>query len=160
MQRVRFEGYGPGGAVLMIDCLTSDRECTAATLRKALEHFGGRLGAENSVAYLFNAVGVLRYGKAEAGSRLRELAYDAGAEDVVSGADGDVDVLTAPDDLDRVAAALGAHGLPPESAVVTSRAARNVRLTGESAADMNELVAALRRIDEVRNVYSNVEIPH
>jgi transcriptional/translational regulatory protein YebC/TACO1 len=158
VQEIRYEGYGPGGVAVMVDCLTGDREHSAAQLREALARFGGRLGAEGSVRYLFNPVGLLHYRPDAPVPQLRETAFNAGAEDVVSRGDGSLDVLTDPADYERVCAALKRAGLPPERAQVTLHAASVVPLEDGPAEQVARLLAALRELECVRNVYSNADI--
>ncbi|MGD9599089.1 MAG: YebC/PmpR family DNA-binding transcriptional regulator [Steroidobacteraceae bacterium] len=154
----RYEGYGPGGAAVMIDCLTDDRDRTVAALREAFASHGGHLGADGSVAYLFQQAGVLAFPPGCDEDAVMDIALDAGAEDVVVNADGSLDVLTAPADLEAVRAALARRGLVAASGEVTQRAATNAVLAGDAAATLVGLLTALEGLDDVQHVYSNAEI--
>jgi len=158
-QAVRYEGYGPGGAAVMVDCLTDNRNRTVAAVRHAFAAHGGNLGADGSVAYLFNQVGALAFAAGIDEDRLTDAALDAGAEDVVANPDGSFDVLTAPRDFEAVRAALAQRGLAATAAEVTQRAATGAVLSGEAATTMLELLEALEELDDVQNVYTNAEIP-
>jgi YebC/PmpR family DNA-binding regulatory protein len=157
-EEIRYEGYGPGGVAVIVDCMTDNRKRTVSDVRHAFTKYGGNLGADGSVGYLFNHVGVLAYGPGVAEDRILEVALEAGAEDVVTNDDGSVDVLTAPADFEAVRDALAAAGLEPASAEVTMRAATNVHLEGDQAASMVKLLEALEDLDDVQNVYSNADI--
>ena len=157
-QTVLYEGYGPGGAAVMVECITEDRGEVGAKLRRVFVQNGGRLGAEGSVSYLFNTVGLMAYPPGTDEERLMQVALEAGAEDVVPNADHSVEVLADPMDFDAVRAMLTHSGFAPASAEVTQRAATSLELSGEPAERMVQLLEALERLDEVRDVYSNVEI--
>jgi YebC/PmpR family DNA-binding regulatory protein len=158
LQRVRYEGYGPGGAAVMVECLTDDRGRVAERLRRAFAEHGGNLGADGSVSYLFNTVGLMTYPPGTDEEALMRVALEAGAEDVVPSADHSVEVLADPFEFDTVCAVLTHCGFAPATAEVTQRAATALELSGESAERMMRLLAALEGLDEVRDVYSNVEI--
>lgn len=157
-QLVRFEGYGPGGAAVIVECLTDDRGRVAAQVRRAFLEHGGSLGAEGSVSYLFNTVGLMTYPPGTDEEGLMQVALEAGAEDVVPSGDRSMEVLADPAELDTVRAVLTHRGFAPQSAEVTERAASALALSGESAELMVRLLEALQGLDEVRDVYSNVEI--
>jgi YebC/PmpR family DNA-binding regulatory protein len=157
-ETVRYEGYGPGGAAVMVDCVTEDRGGVSAKLRHAFLQHGGRLGAGGSVSYLFNTVGLMTYPPGTDEERLMQAALDAGAEDVVPNADRSVEVLADPADFDSVRAVLTHRGFAPATSEVTERAATSLELSGEAAQLMVHLLDALEELDEVRDVYSNVEI--
>jgi transcriptional/translational regulatory protein YebC/TACO1 len=157
-QLVRFEGYGPGGAAVIVECLTDDRGRVGAQVRHAFVQHGGHLGADGSVSYLFNTVGLMTYPPGTDEERLMQVALEAGAEDVVPGGDRSMEVLADPAELDTVRAVLTHQGFAPQTAEVTQRAATALALTGESAERMVRLLEALQGLDEVRDVYSNVEI--
>lgn len=157
-QRVRFEGYGPGGAAVIVDCLTDDRGRVAAQVRRAFLEHGGNLGADGSVGYLFNTVGLMTYPPGTDEERLIQVALEAGAEDVVPIGDRSMEVLADPAELETVRAVLTHRGFAPQTAEVTERAATALALSGESAELMVRLLEALQGLDEVRDVYSNVEI--
>src|SRR5438105_15455075 len=155
---VRYEGYGPGGAAVMVECVTEDRGGMGARVRRAFLQHGGRLGADGSVSYLFNTVGLMTYPPGTDEERLMKAALEAGAEDVVPNGDGSVEVLADPLEFDAVRAVLTDRGFEPATAEVTQRAATTVVLSGEEAVSMVQLLDALEGLDEVRDVYSNVEI--
>ncbi len=157
MYRVRYEGYGPGDSAVLVDCLTDDPDRTASAVRAAFRGHGGYPGAAGSVAYLFNEVGRLEY---PAGARLDSrlgLAWEAGAEDVVVRGDGSVEVLTDPAELEAARARLARAGCEAAASEVTCRPSVTVELSGEAAAEMAELLRALRSLDGVRSVYTNAE---
>lgn len=156
---VTYEGYGPGGAAVLVSCLTDNRNRTVADIRHAFAKFDGNLGADGSVSYLFNEVGLLVYPPGSDEGRIMEAAIEAGAEDVVSHDDGSVEVLTAPADYARVRDALEAGGLKPEFAQVTRRSSVSVALEPGVAARMLKLLEHLEDLDDVQNVYSNADIP-
>ncbi|MGH8305587.1 MAG: YebC/PmpR family DNA-binding transcriptional regulator [Steroidobacteraceae bacterium] len=158
LEAVRFEGYGPGGAAVMVECLTGDRGRTGAEVRRAFVQHGGNLGADGSVSYLFNTVGLMTYPPGTDEERLMAVALEAGAEDVVPNADSSMEVLADPLELETVCAVLTHHGFAPATAEVTQRAATSMELSGKPAELMVQLLEALEGLDEVRNVYSNVEI--
>src|SRR5881227_2840353 len=157
-ETVRYEGYGPGGAAVMVECVTDDRGLVGAKVRRAFMQHGGRLGADGSVSYLFNTVGLMTYPPGTDEERLMQVALEAGAEDVVPNGDGSVEVLADPLEFDAVRAVLTDGGFEPATAEVTQRAATTVVLSGEEAVSMVQLLDALEGLDEVRDVYSNVEI--
>ena len=156
---VRYEGYGPGGAALMVDCLTDDHRRTGADVRHAFAEHGGALGASGSVEYLFNQVGLMMYPPGTDEDGLMAAALDAGAEDVVPNADGSLEVLTDPLDFETVRARLMADGFAPPDGEITHRAAVSVRLEGDAAEYMAQLLESLEDLDDVQDVYSNAEIP-
>jgi transcriptional/translational regulatory protein YebC/TACO1 len=158
LERVRFEGYGPGGAAVMVDCLTPDRERSGAQVRRTFDRYGGNLGADGSVSYLFNTVGLMTYPPGTDEEQLMRVALEAGAEDVVPSDDCSVEVLADPLEFDTVRAVLIHSGFAPATAQVTQRAATPLELSGQSAELMVHLLAALEELDEVQDVYSNVEI--
>jgi transcriptional/translational regulatory protein YebC/TACO1 len=155
---VRYEGYGPGGAAVVVECVTCDRSRARAQVRRAFAQHGGQLGAEGSVSYLFNIVGLMTYPPGTDGEQLMKVALRAGAEDVVPSADTSVEVLADPREFAAVRAMLTDHGFVPATAEVTKRAAISLELSGETAEAMMQLLRALEGLDEVRDVYSNVEI--
>jgi transcriptional/translational regulatory protein YebC/TACO1 len=159
-QLVRFEGYGPGGAAVMVECLTGDRGRLGAEVRQRFVEHGGSIGADGSVSYLFNIVGLMTYPPGTDEERLMQVALEAGAEDVVPSADLSVEVLADPLEFATVCAVLTHHGFAPATAEVTQRATTCMELYGEAAERMVHLLEALEELDEVRDVYSNVEISH
>jgi YebC/PmpR family DNA-binding regulatory protein len=158
LESVRYEGYGPGGAAVMVECLTSDRSRVGAQVRRAFVQHGGHLGADGSVSYLFNTVGLMTYPPGTDEERLMQVALEAGAEDVVANADTSVEVLADPLEFATVRAMLTDRGFAPATAEVTRRAAMSLELSGEAAEAMVQLLETLEELEEVRDVYSNVEI--
>jgi YebC/PmpR family DNA-binding regulatory protein len=158
IQEVAYEGYGPGGVAVMVACMTDNRNRTVSDVRNAFTRHGGNLGAEGSVGYLFNQVGLLCFPPGVGEDRLMAAALDAGAEDIVGNADGSVDVLTDPRDFILVRDALERAGLVPDSAEITLRSSVNTPLAEEDAARMMKLLEALEDLDDVQNVYSNADI--
>jgi YebC/PmpR family DNA-binding regulatory protein len=155
---VRYEGYGPGGAAVLIECISDDHNRTRADLRRAFSEHGGHLGAEGSVSYLFNHVGLMTYPPGTDEERLMHAALEAGAEDVVPNSDRSIEVLADPMEFETVRAILEDRGFVPAVAEVTERASLTTPLSGEPAERMVHLLVALEGLDDVRNVYSNVEI--
>ena len=155
---IRYEGYGPGGTAVMVDCLTDNRNRTVADVRHAFTKFGGNLGADGSVNYLFNNVGQLLFPPASDEDAVMETAIEAGAEDVIVDADGSIEVLTEPGDFEQVRDAMIAAGLEAESAQVTMRASTNAELGVKEAGSMIRMLEVLEDLDDVQDVYSNADI--
>jgi len=158
-QEIRYEGYGPGGVAVMVECLTDNRNRTVAEVRHAFAKYGGNLGADGSVGYLFNNVGQIWFPAGTDENKLMEAALEAGAEDVITSSDGSIEVLTDPNDMEQVREALEAAGLQPEQAEVTQRAATSTVLDEHQASSMMKMLEVLQDLDDVQNVYSNAEIP-
>ncbi len=157
-QEIRYEGYGPGGVAVMVDCLTDNRNRTVADVRHAFSKFGGNLGADGSVNYLFNNVGQLLYPPGSDEDALMEAAIDAGAEDVIVDDDQSIEVLTDPADYESVRAKMIAAGYEPENAQLTMRASTTAALEVKEATSMVKLLEVLEDLDDVQEVYSNAEI--
>ncbi|MGZ8219268.1 YebC/PmpR family DNA-binding transcriptional regulator [Methylomagnum sp.] len=155
---IRYEGYGPGGIAVMVDCLTDNRQRTVAEVRHAFTKAGGNLGTDGSVAYLFTKLGIVSYPAGVDEDRLMEAALEAGADDVVTNDDNSVDVLVSPDQFESVRDALNGAGLAPENAEVTMRASTSVALEQDDAEKMLRLLERLEDLDDVQNVYSNADI--
>jgi YebC/PmpR family DNA-binding regulatory protein len=155
---IRFEGYGPGGAAVLVECVTDDHNRTRAYLRQAFSEHGGHLWAAGSVSYLFNHVGLMTYPPGTDEERLIHAALEAGAEDVVANSDRSIEVLADPMEFETVRAILTDSGFAPAAAGVTERASLTTPLSGEPAERMVRLLESLEERDDVRNVYSNVEI--
>ena len=160
-ESIRCEAYGPGGAALIVDCRTDSRDRTVAQVRQVVLAYGGYPGARGAVSYLFNEVGRLVFAPGMDVARLTRVAVQAGAEDVIPGRAprSSVEVLTDPIDFETVRVALQAAGFVPISAQVTFRASITVPLEGEAAVAMLHLIEALKDLNDVENVYTNVEIP-
>ena len=159
LEEIRYEGYGPGGVAVMVECMTDNRNRTVAEVRHAFTRCGGNLGTDGSVAFLFKKVGQLSYPAGISEDRIMEAALEAGADDVLENPDGSVDVLTGPDAFGTVKDSMVQAGLPPESAEVTMRAATQAVLGADEAARMVKLLDMLEDLDDVQQVYSNAEIP-
>ncbi len=158
-EEVRYEGYGPGGAAVMVDCLTDNRNRTVADVRHAFTKFGGNLGADGSVAYLFEKTGFLSYPPGVDEDKVMEAAIEAGAADVVSHDDGSLEVLSTPDDFDEVRESMTAVGVKPERSEITMRASTQANLQAKQAESMLKLLDVLDELDDVQHVYSNADIP-
>src|SRR5205807_358460 len=150
----RYEGYGPGGAAIMVDCLTDNRTRTVAEVRHAFTKNGGNLGADGSVSYLFRQVGQFVFAPGTSEDRVMEAGLDAGAEDVLRNDDGSVELICAPADFATVKAALQKAGLRPELAEITMKPNAESSLAGESAASLRRLLEALENLDDVQDVYT------
>ena len=155
---LRYEGYGPGGAAVMVDCLTDNRNRTVAEVRHAFSKFGGNLGADGSVNYLFNNVGQLMYAVGSDEDAVMEAAIDAGAEDVIMDDDQSIEVLTEPADFEQVRDKMVELGMNPENAQLTMRASTSAELGVKEATSMIKLLETLEDLDDVQNVYSNADI--
>ena len=154
----RYEGYGPAGAAVMVDCLTDNRTRTIAEVRHAFTKNGGNIGADGSVAFQFKHCGQFVFAPGASEDKLMEAALDAGADDVLTNADGSVEVLSAPADFDKVKAALEKAGLKPDVAEVTMKALNETVLAGADAEKMRALLDALDELDDVQNVYTTAAI--
>ncbi|MCS3904181.1 YebC/PmpR family DNA-binding regulatory protein [Methylohalomonas lacus] len=159
VEEVRYEGYGPGGVAVMVDCMTDNRNRTVADVRHAFNKCGGNLGTDGSVAYLFSKIGVINFAAGVDEDRLMEAAMEAGAEDIVSNDDGSLEVLTRPDEWLDIKNRLVDAGLEPESAEVTMRAATDVRVERDDAEKILRLFDMLDDLDDTQNVYSNADLP-
>jgi YebC/PmpR family DNA-binding regulatory protein len=157
-ESVRYEGYGPGGAAVVVDSVTDDRARTGAHVRDTFTKYGGNLGAQGSVSYLFHKVGLMTFPPGTDESRLMQVALEAGAEDVVPNADTSIEVLADPVEFETVRAILMGRGFAPATAEVTERASLTTALSGPAAELMVHLLEALEDLDDVRDVYSNAEI--
>ena len=155
---IRYEGYGPGGVAVMVDCLTDNRNRTVSEVRHAFTKHGGNLGTDGSVAYLFTKTGVLVYPSGSDEDAIMEAALEAGAEDVVVDDDGMIEVLTADEEYLDVKQAMVDAGHLPESADLTQRASTMTELDQEGAEKLLKLVDRLEDLDDVQNVYTNADI--
>jgi YebC/PmpR family DNA-binding regulatory protein len=155
---VRYEGYGPGGTAVMVDCLTDNRNRTVADVRHAFTKSGGNLGTDGSVAYLFSKIGIITYAGSVEEDALMEAALDAGAEDVITNDDGSIDVMTTPENYLEVKDALVAAGFVPDNAEVTMQAVTMTELDADNAEKMMRLIERLEDLDDVQAVYSNADI--
>jgi YebC/PmpR family DNA-binding regulatory protein len=156
-EEVRYEGYGPNGVAVMVDCLTDNRNRTVSEVRHAFSKRGGNLGTDGSVAYLFTKQGLLTYPAGSDEDSIMETALEAGAEDVVSNEDGTIDVVTTPESFVDVKQAMTEGNLEPENAEVTMTASINVDLELDDAEKILKLVEMLEDLDDVQNVYTNAD---
>jgi len=156
--QVRYEGYGINGAAVIVDCLTDNRVRTVADVRHAFSKYGGNLGTDGSVAFMFKHCGQLVFAPGTNADALMEAALDAGAEDVIDHEDGSIEVITAPNDFVAVKDALAKAGLKPEFAEVTMKPSTEVVFTGDDAARMQKLLDAIESLDDVQNAYTNAVI--
>jgi YebC/PmpR family DNA-binding regulatory protein len=157
-EEIRYEGYGIGGAAVMVDTMTDNRVRTVAEVRHAFSKYGGNLGTDGSVAFQFKHCGQLVFAPGTNEDKVMEVALEAGAEDVISDDDGAIEVLSAPGDFEVVKNALEAAGLQAEMAEVTMRAENTIDLAGEDAARMQKLLDVLEDLDDVQAVYHNASL--
>jgi YebC/PmpR family DNA-binding regulatory protein len=157
-EEVLYEGYGPGGTAVMVECLTDNRNRTVAEVRHAFTKAGGNLGTDGSVAYMFNKIGVISYSEAIDEDSIMEAAMEAGADDIMSHEDGSIDVLTTPEEYLTVKEAMIAAEFEPEHSELTMQADTKTELDVKSAEKMLRLIDVLEDLDDVQEVYSNAEI--
>lgn len=157
-EEIRYEGYGIGGAAIIVDTMTDNRVRTVAEVRHAFSKHGGNMGTEGSVAFQFKHCGQIIFAPGTDEDKVMELALEAGAEDVVTDDDGAIEVLTAVGDFEAVKNALEAAGLKPEVAEVTMRPENTVEIAGEDAAKMQKLLDVLEDLDDVQEVYHNAAL--
>jgi YebC/PmpR family DNA-binding regulatory protein len=157
-EEIRYEGYGIGGAAIMVDCMTDNRVRTVAEVRHAFSKHGGNLGTEGSVAFQFKHCGLFLFAPGANEDKVMEVALEAGAEDVITHDDGSIEVISAPTDYEAVRNALDGAGLKPELAEVTMRADTPVSLIGDDAARMQKLLDVLEDLDDVQEVFHNAEM--
>jgi YebC/PmpR family DNA-binding regulatory protein len=158
-EEVRYEGYGPGGVAVLVDCLTDNRHRTAGEVRHAFSKYGGNLGADGSVGYLFTQVGLLSYPAGSDEDAIMEAAIDSGASDVFVNDDGSIEVVCEPGDFESVSEAMTGKGLVPEQAEVTMRAEVRAPVEAEVAESLLKLLEVLDDLDDVQEVNSNADIP-
>jgi YebC/PmpR family DNA-binding regulatory protein len=154
-EEIRYEGYGINGAAIIVDCLTDNRVRTVAEVRHAFSKYGGNLGTDGSVAFMFKHCGQLFFAPGTDENKLIEAALDAGAEDVINNDDGSLEVITGPHDFMAVKDALARAGFKPELAEVTMKPAAEVEFTGEDAEKMQKLLDAIESLDDVQEVFTN-----
>lgn len=158
-EEIRYEGYGPGGVAIMVDCMTDNRNRTVSDIRHAFSRHGGNLGADGSVAYLFERKGVIGFGPDVDEDAVLEVALEAGADDLAGYDDGYFEVLVAPEEYTQVKQALTDAGFEPAHADVTMRPLTTVEVAGDDAETCFRLLEALEDLDDVQNLYSNAELP-
>jgi len=157
-EEIRYEGYGIGGAAIIVDTMTDNRVRTVAEVRHAFSKHGGNMGTEGSVAFQFKHCGQLIFAPGTSEDKVMEVALEAGAEDVIADDDGAIEVLTSTTDFETVKNALEAAGLTADMAEVTMRAENSIDLTGDDAAKMQKLLDILEDLDDVQNVFHNATI--
>ncbi len=157
-EEIRYEGYGINGAAIIVDCMTDNRVRTVAEVRHAFSKFGGNMGTEGSVAFLFKHCGQMLFAPGTNEDALMEAALEAGAEDVIADDEGGFEVLTDPYELSRIREALEKAGFKPEVAEVTMKPSTETEFTGEDALKMQKLLDALENLDDVQEVYTNAVI--
>jgi YebC/PmpR family DNA-binding regulatory protein len=157
-EEIRYEGYGIGGAAILVDTMTDNKVRTVAEVRHAFSKYGGSMGTAGSVVFQFKHVGQLVFAPGTSEDKVMEVALEAGAEDVVTDEDGAVEVITSPQDFEAVKNALEAAGLKPELAEVTMRAENTIGLSGEEGAKMQRLLDVLEDLDDVQDVFHNAAI--
>jgi len=156
-EEIRYEGYGIGGAAIIVDTMTDNKVRTVAEVRHAFSKHGGNMGTEGSVAFQFKHCGQLIFAPGTNEDKVMEVALESGAEDVITDDDGAIEVLTSPADFEVVKNALEAAGLTPEMATVTMRAENPIELTGDDAVRMQKLLDVLEELDDVQEIYHNAE---
>lgn len=157
-EEIRYEGYGMAGAAVMVDCMTDNRVRTVADVRHAFTKYGGNLGTDGSVSFLFKHCGQLIFAPETNEDKLIEAALEGGAEDVISNDDGSIEVITAPYEFITVKEALEKAGFKAELAEVTMKPSNEALLTGDDAVKMQKLLDALESLDDVQNVYTTAII--
>jgi YebC/PmpR family DNA-binding regulatory protein len=157
-EEVRYEGYGIGGAAIIVDCMTDNKVRTVAEVRHAFLKHGGNMGTEGSVAFQFKHCGQLIFAPGVSEDKLMELALDAGADDVITDEDGAIEVLTPYTDFEKIKNALEAAGLTAEVAEVTMRAENTIELSGDDAQKMQKLLDILEDLDDTQAVFHNAAL--
>jgi len=157
-EEIRYEGYGIGGAAIIVDTMTDNRVRTVADVRHAFSKYGGNMGTEGSVSFQFKHVGQLIFAPGSDEDQIMEVALEAGAEDVITDDEGAIEVLTAPAEFETVRDALQAKGLTPEVAEVTMRPENTIALQGDDTARMQKLLDMIEDLDDVQDVYHNAEL--
>ena len=157
-EEIRYEGYGIGGAAIIVDTMTDNRVRTVAEVRHAFSKHGGNMGTEGSVAFQFKNVGQILFAPGTDEEKVMEIALEAGADDVITDDEGGIEVLTAPGDFEAVRDALQAAGLTPDMAEVTMRPENTIALEGDDAARMQKLLDMIEDLDDVQDVYHNADL--
>ena len=157
-EEIRYEGYGVGGAAILVDTMTDNKVRTVAEVRHAFSKHGGNLGTEGSVAFQFKHCGQLIFAPGTSEEQVMDVALEAGAEDVITDEDGAIEVLTSPGDFEAVKQALVDAGLNPEVADITMRPENTIELTGDDAAKMQKILDVLEDLDDVQEVYHNAAL--
>lgn len=157
-EEIRYEGYGIGGAAVIVDCLTDNKQRAVADVRHAFSKFGGNLGTDGSVAFMFKHCGTLLFAPGTNEDKVMEASLDAGAEDIINNDDGSIEVITAPNEFTAVKEALENAGLQAMFGEVTMKASTETVFTGEEAVKMQKLLDALDDLDDVQDVYTSAVI--
>ena len=157
-EEIRYEGYGIGGAAIIVDTMTDNKVRTVAEVRHAFSKFGGNMGTEGSVAFQFKHCGQIIFAPGMSEDKVMEVALEAGADDVITGEDGAIEVITSAADFEAVKDALVAAGLTPDDAEVTMRPENPIEVSGDEAARMQKLLDALEDLDDVQAVFHNAEL--
>ena len=157
-EEIRYEGYGIGGAAIIVDTMTDNRVRTVADVRHAFSKYGGNMGTEGSVAFQFKHVGQIMFAPGTDEEKVMEIALEAGADDVITDDEGGIEVLTAPGDFEAVRDALQAAGFTADMAEVTMRPENTIALEGDDAARMQKLLDMIEDLDDVQDVYHNAEL--
>ncbi len=157
-EEIRYEGYGIGGAAILVDTMTDNKVRTVADVRHCFSKYGGNMGTEGSVAFQFKHCGQILLAPGSDEAKVMDIALESGADDVVKDDEGGIEVLTSPTQFEAVRNALEAAGFKPEIAEVTMRAENNIDLLGDDAAKMQKLLDMLEEIDDVQNIYHNAQI--
>lgn len=160
LEEIRYEGYGPSGLAVMVECMTDNRNRTVAEVRHAFTKCGGNLGTDGSVAYLFTKEGVISFEPGADENAIMDVAIEAGAEDIITNDDASIDVLTTVEDYSNVLDALNEAKLTSAHAEITMNASTNVRLDLDGAQKVMRMIDMLEDLDDVQNVYSNADIPN
>ena len=158
-EELRYEGYAQGGVAVMVECMTDNRNRTVAEVRHVFTKFGGNLGTDGSVAYLFSKFAVLNFAPGTSEDDVLEVALEAGADDIVTADDGSIEVSSSPDSFSALLAAMECAGLKPENAEITMRASTEVRLDAQTGQKVLRLLDALEDLDDTQDVFSNADIP-
>ena len=159
VDEIRYEGYGPNGVAVIVDTMTDNKNRTVAEIRHAFSKFGGNLGTDGSVSYLFTKIGLISFQGEIDEDAIMEAALEGGAEDIIANGDNSIDVITNPDNLVDIKDVIVAAGFDPQNTEITMRASTTSELDKKSAETMIKLLDALEDIDDVQKVYSNAEIP-
>lgn len=157
-EEVTYEGYGPGGIAILVECMTDNRNRTVAEVRHAFSKAGGNLGTSGSVAFMFTKVGSILFAPGSDEERIMEAALEAGADDVIENDDESIEVLTAPEAFSEVHQTLAGQGLEADMAEITMRAESTTSLEGEEAEKVARLLARLEDLDDTQNVFSNADL--
>lgn len=159
-EEIRYEGYGPGGTAVMVDCMTDNRNRTVSEVRHAFSKCGGNLGTDGSVAYMFKKTGILTYAAGNDEDRIMDAALEAGAEDVISLEDGTLEVIASPEEFMAVKQAMKATGLEAESAEIIQKPDTETEVNLEDAEKIIRLIDMLEDLDDVQEVHSNADFSH